>query len=97
MPQMMVALQHFFVALPAKLREEDKIQHMVLSFCLMLAALIVFPATLAFTLVFLVGLVKEFWDARFGSGFCLFDMAGNLIGSSVCLIVWLVLVPGSLT
>lgn len=64
-----------------KLREEDKIKHMVWSFWLTLAALLLWSATVAFAVVFMLGLVKECWDIRYGSGFCLFDMAGNLIGS----------------
>jgi hypothetical protein len=30
-------------------------------------------------------LVKECWDHFYGSGFCWFDMTGNLIGSGVAL------------
>lgn len=92
MLQMKKSLHHFFRVLPAKLREEDKVKHMVWSFWLMLAALFLWPAHLAFAAVFLIGLAKECWDARFGSGFCLFDMAGNIIGSLVCLLGWLVFV-----
>lgn len=73
-------LRRFFLALPAKLREEDKGRHMAWSFWLTLAALVLWPAPLAFFAVFLLGLGKECWDARYGSGFCMFDMAGNAIG-----------------
>ena len=73
-------LRQFFIALPTKLREEDKIKHMVWSFWLMVAALVMWPALLALVAVFLLGLAKEFWDYRYGSGFCLFDMMGNLLG-----------------
>ena len=75
------SLCQFFMALPTKLREEDKVKHMVWSFWLTLAALMVWPALLAFALVFLLGLAKECWDFRYGSGFCLFDMMGNFLGS----------------
>ena len=71
------SLRQFFMALPTKLREEDKVKHMVWSFWLTLAALMVWPALLAFAAVFLLGLAKECWDYRYGSGFCLFDMTGN--------------------
>lgn len=84
------SLRQFFMALPSKLREEDKIKHMIWSFWLMVAALILWPAPLAFVAVFLLGLVKECWDYRYGSGFCLFDMMGNFIGSSVGLLCGLV-------
>lgn len=74
------ALRHFFLALPTKLQEEDKGRHMAWSFWLTLAALVLWPAPLAFTAVFVLGLGKECWDFRYGTGFCLFDMVGNLIG-----------------
>ena len=74
------SLYHFFLLLPSKLLEEDKIKHMVWSFGLTLAALILLSVPLAFMVVFMIGLLKEFWDFRFGSGFCMFDMAGNLLG-----------------
>lgn len=80
------SLSQFFKALPVKLREEDKVKHMVWSFWLTLAALILWPAPLAFAAVFLLGLVKECWDYRYGSGFCLFDMMGNFLGSLVGLL-----------
>ena len=73
-------LFHFVAALPVKLQEEDKRQHMRWSFFLMLGALVLLPAYLAFAAVFLIGLVKECWDFKYGSGFCLFDMTGNFIG-----------------
>lgn len=84
------SLRQFFMALPTKLREEDKVKHMVWSFWLTLGALVLWPAPLAFAAVFLLGLVKECWDYRYGSGFCLFDMTGNFIGSSVGLLCGLV-------
>ena len=79
-------LCQFILKLPAKLREEDKVKHMTWSFWLTLAALWVWPAPIAFGAVFLIGLVKECWDFRYGSGFCMFDMAGNLIGSVIGLL-----------
>ncbi len=78
---MPTSLHQFFLDLPLKLREEDKVKHMVWSFWLTLAALMVTSVLLAFMAVFLLGLAKECWDARYGSGFCWFDMTGNLIGS----------------
>ena len=83
---MRVSIAQFFRFLPGKLQEEDKVQHMVWSFWLTLAALLVWSAPLAFAAVFLLGLAKECWDLRYGSGFCLFDMAGNFIGSLVALL-----------
>jgi hypothetical protein len=75
------SLLHFVTALPDKLREEDKLQHMRWSFFLMLVALALLPTYFAFSAVFLIGLAKECWDFKYGSGFCLFDMTGNLIGT----------------
>lgn len=69
------------MALPFKLREEDKIKHMVWSFGMTLMALAVLSPVLAFGAVFLIGLAKECWDKYYGSGFCFYDMTGNLIGS----------------
>ena len=43
------------MALPFKLREEDKIKHMVWSFWLTLAALVVLSPVLAFVAAFLLG------------------------------------------
>ena len=74
-------LRKFFLALPVKLREEDKIKHMVWSFWMTLIALAVVPPVVAFSAVFLLGLAKEWWDKYYGSGFCFYDMTGNLIGS----------------
>jgi hypothetical protein len=68
------------MALPFKLREEDKIKHVVWSFCMTLIALGVLSPVLAFGTVFLLGLAKECWDKYYGSGFCFYDVTGNLIG-----------------
>lgn len=80
------SIHQFFAILPRKLREEDKIQHMVWSFWMTAAALLVVSIPLAFLVVFLLGLAKELWDYRYGNGFCLFDMTGNLIGSGAGLL-----------
>lgn len=70
-----------FGVMAAKMREEDKRQHMVWSFWLTFGALLVVKAPAAFGVVMLIGLLKECWDARYGSGFCCFDLCANLIGS----------------
>lgn len=80
-----------FQLLLVKLREEDKIKHMVWSFWLMLGALTLWSVPVAFTAVFLLGLAKECWDFRYGSGFCLYDITGNLIGSTAGLALVFVL------
>lgn len=71
--------------LPARLREEDKRLHMVWSFWIMVAARFLWPAPWAFAAVFLLGLGKEFWDRRFGSGFCYFDILANILGCTFAL------------
>ncbi len=84
---MPTTIHQFFMDLPLKLREEDKVKHMVWSFWLTLGAWLVMSVPLAFVAVFLLGLAKECWDARYGSGFCWFDMTGNLIGSVAALML----------
>ena len=87
---MKVFAHQFFHLLSEKLREEDKVKHIVWSFWLTLAALCFWSALLSFTAVFVLGLAKECWDLRYGSGFCFFDMAGNFLGSSAGLLCSLV-------
>ena len=77
----------FFLAIPAKMHEDDKRKHISWSFCLTLFALIIMPTLEALILVFLAGLAKECWDHFYGSGFCFFDMAGNFIGSFLALLL----------
>ena len=79
---MRLAIFRIFQLLSLKFREEDKLKHIVWSFWLTLTALLLWSAPLAFLVVFILGLVKECWDFRFGSGFCLFDMVGNFLGST---------------
>lgn len=62
------------------LKEEDKVKHLFWSFWLTLSALLLWSSTTAFAVVFLLGLAKECWDFKYGSGFCLYDMTCNLIG-----------------
>lgn len=63
-----------------RLAEPDKRLHVQWSFWLTLAAHVLWPAAWAIGAVFLVGLAKECWDLRYGSGFCRVDLACNLIG-----------------
>lgn len=85
----------FFYALSNKLLEEDKRLHMTWSFWLTLFALFLWPAIWAIATVFLIGFAKECWDSRFGTGFCVFDLLANFIGSTFALTFsWLL--PGTL-
>lgn len=70
-----------------KLNEEDKQQHMTWSFWLTHGACILWPAPWALAAVALAGLGKEIWDARYGSGFCWYDMLGNVLGMAAAWIV----------
>ena len=83
---MKAPIYQFFQLLSVKLRQEDKIKHMVWSFWLTLIALLFWSVSIAFAAVFLLGLAKEFWDSRYGSGFCWFDMTGNTLGSLAALL-----------
>jgi hypothetical protein len=83
------------MVIPAKLQEEDKRLHIAWSFWLSLTARILWPAPWAFFAVFLLGLAKECWDSRYGSGFCLFDICANIIGSTFALF-FTSLLPGTL-
>lgn len=61
--------------------EEDKHQHFWASLALILVPFSLWQNMLGVTLVaLLVGLLKEVWDHFYGSGFCWFDMAANLLG-----------------
>ena len=63
-----------------RLSEPDKRLHVCWSFWLTLSAHVLWPLAWAVAAVFLVGLIKECWDQRYGSGFCLVDLASNVIG-----------------
>jgi uncharacterized membrane protein len=75
----------FLANLPTELRKEDKIKHIVWSFCLLLLGTLALPVSMALLAVFLIGLIKEIWDKYYGSGFCFYDMMGNFIGMSLAL------------
>ena len=86
----MTDLPSLLRTIPAKMREEDKRKHFVWSFWLTLVALLFLPDAIAFTLVFVIGWLKECWDHFYGSGFCLFDMLGNLLGTIVGMLLFFV-------
>ncbi len=92
---MTFSIDALFFALSSKLMEEDKRLHMAWSFWLTLSALLLWPAIWAFATVFLIGFGKECWDSRYGSGFCVFDLLANFMGSVFALIFSWVL-PGAL-
>ncbi len=85
----MADLSSFVRTIPAKMQEEDKRKHIVWSFWLILVALLFLPVAEAFIAVLMIGLAKECWDHFYGSGFCLFDILGNLLGSIIGTLLFL--------
>lgn len=63
-----------------RLSGEDKLEHMRWSFGLTMLASLIWPLYWAVVAVFMLGIAKECWDHRFGSGFCLWDILSNVIG-----------------
>ena len=57
----------------------------------MTAGLLMMPATIGsiVAIVTAIGLVKEFWDQRYGTGFCWYDMLANGLGLATGLILLL--------
>ena len=78
-------------SLSLKFKEEDKAKHLFWSFWLTMGALLVWSSPTVFAVVFLLGLGKECWDSKYGSGFCLYDMVCNLVGSVAGLLCGFVL------
>ena len=85
----MADLSSFVRTIPAKMQEEDKRKHIVWSFWLILVALLFLPVAESFIAVLMIGLAKECWDHFYGSGFCLFDILGNLLGSIIGTLLFL--------
>jgi hypothetical protein len=70
--------------------ERDKQQHFVVCFVLT-AGLLMVPATIGsiIAIVTAIGLAKELWDRRYGTGFCWYDMLANGLGMATGLILLL--------
>jgi hypothetical protein len=94
-PRMHGSVSRFIQFLSSKVEEEDKRLHFVWSFWLTVGAQLFWPMFWAFLSVFILGVAKECWDSRFGSGFCFFDIIANLLGSCSAL-VFVSILPGSL-
>ena len=71
---------HFVELARRCVAEEDKRLHIKWSLWLTLGAHVFWPSLWAITLVFFIGLAKECWDEVYGTGFCMLDMASNLVG-----------------
>lgn len=80
---MAIDLLQFAVALPNKLYEYDKRLHFAWSFWLTVFFRLIWPTEWSLLFVVLLGVGKECWDHRYGSGFCLYDLTANLVG--ICL------------
>ena len=63
-----------------KLREQDKLKHFSVCFLLQWVFLPWMSVVASIIATSLIGLAKELWDQRYGSGFCWYDMMGNTLG-----------------
>jgi hypothetical protein len=63
-----------------RMQQEDKAQHIICAFLVVVLLLPMMPLAWAAALVFGAGLVKEGWDGWVGTGFCWYDIAANAIG-----------------
>lgn len=70
-------------------QEEDKQLHFKWSFWLTIWGLLLWPPSLAMSLVLIIGLLKELWDERYGSGFCSADFLFNLGGIAFAMAFYL--------
>ncbi|MDD2809709.1 hypothetical protein [Rhodoferax sp.] len=75
-----------------KLKEEDKVKHIAWSFWITAFGLIFLSAHASVLVAFIIGFAKEVWDHFFGSGFCWFDMLGNIVGIVFALIIYIFMI-----
>jgi hypothetical protein len=72
-----------------RMQQEDKAQHIICAFLVVVLLSGLMPAWQAYLAVFLAGMVKEAWDYYVGTGFCWYDIAANVIGiafSGLCVL-----------
>ncbi len=72
-----------------KLKESDKLKHFWVCFFLQIFFLPWLSVLASIGLALLIGILKECWDQRFGSGFCWYDMLANILGIGAGVIVYL--------
>jgi hypothetical protein len=60
--------------------QEDKKQHFLVCFILMLGFLPYMSIIYSVIITLAIGFLKEIWDIYFGTGFCWFDMSANILG-----------------
>lgn len=74
---------------------KDKYLHLLWSFWMTVFSRILWTEQWAVFFVMTIGLLKEIWDARFGSGFSILDLVANAAGCLLALYL-IRLLPGSL-
>lgn len=75
----------FFVQL---LQQKDKQQHIIISSVIMAACLIYLGIAQSVSLTFVIGIGKEIWDECYGTGFCWYDVLGNVMGILVAIALY---------
>jgi len=68
------------MTLADRMQQEDKAQHIICAFMVVLMLAQLTTILLAGTAVFVAGLLKEAWDATRGTGFCWYDVLANSLG-----------------
>ena len=89
MPTIKIMLKQLF----SHAWREDKYLHLLWSFWITVFARTLWPESWVFLFVMTIGLLKEVWDAKFGSGFSFLDLVANLFGCLLAL--YLIRTPGS--
>jgi len=64
----------------AEMAQADKLLHIQYSAVIFVFLSVICSLPIALVLTFFIGLLKEVWDKYYGSGFCFYDMAANLLG-----------------
>lgn len=70
------------------LHETDKQQHILVSCIIMMACLVFMTFIPSFIVTFAIGIAKEIWDKIYGTGFCWYDMLGNMVGIVVAIALY---------
>ena len=80
-----------YIAGCEKIREQDKIKHFAVCFLLQWLFLPWMSLASSIVITSLIGLAKEFWDQRYGTGFCWYDMLANALGMVCGIAVYLLM------
>ena len=68
------------MTLADRMQQEDKAQHIICAFMVVLMLSQLTSIWLAGAAVFIAGLLKEAWDSTRGTGFCWYDVLANTLG-----------------